>query len=395
MMTVEGSHINRQIIDHWINEELLNRRLSGGVIEVIKGDKTLYQRTFGTKDEDQKIEMTRDTIFWIASMTKPIVSATALALLDQGKLSLETSVAKYIPAFKNAAVLTSDGNLAKLKRDVTILDLFRHTSGLTYGFSGEEDIHNLYDEASVYDFSNSNAEMAEKLSKIPLLNQPGEVFEYGMSTDLLGFIIECVTEQSLDEVVRQQITGPLEMSSTGFSPNINTVAKAPPHINNIGIKPPLGLDQKWCSGGGGLWSTLPDYKIFAQMLKNSGTSGKARILRPETISLLRQNHFPKGVQFGPYTSSLGITAPTQQLGLGFGLGVAVREHDQITPPGFKGEFFWPGVSGTNFWVDPLNDLIVIFMTYAPEHRGQHRIDLRNVVYGALSEENCRDVTTDE
>ncbi|MBL4907714.1 MAG: serine hydrolase [Sneathiella sp.] len=395
MTGATGVLTNSPIIDRWIDDELLNKRLSGGVLDVTKGHEILYQRVFGTKDIDQENEMTRDTIFWIASMTKPIVCATALTFLEQGKLSLESPISKYISAYKNAVVQTSKGHQEGLNRQATILDLFRHTSGVTYGQFGDGEIHKAYVDTAVYDFSNSNAEMAEKLSKIPLLYQPGEVFEYGMSTDLLGFIIECIADQSLAEIVRQRVLDPLGMTSTSFFPDTSDVVKTPPFISHNIMMPPLGSDQKWHSGGGGLWSTLPDYKIFATMLKNNGAYGDVRILKPETISLLRHNHFPKGIRFGTYTSALGITAPTQDLGLGFGLGLAVREHNQITPPGFKGEFFWPGVSGTNFWVDPANDLIVVFMTYSPEHRGQHRIDLRNAVYASLAEENCIEAISDE
>jgi len=373
-------------IDPWLENELTTNRLFGGVMTIYQGDQQVFHRCFGKKDKLRRQPVTDDTVFWIASMTKPITSVVAMSLWEEEVLALDSPVSEFIPEMRNINVLNEAGTDMSTLRSPTVLDLLRHTSGITYGQFGDDPIHALYRKAMVYDFTGDNQEMAKRLARLPLLHSPGTVFEYGMSTDLLGRVVEVVADQPLSTVIEERITGPLGMASTSFYPDQKNIAEPPGPITPDSLTPPLTVEQTWCSGGGGLWSTAADYMKFAQMLRRGGAFGKRHILKAETIKLMLQNHLPEDVDFGPYTSSLGITAPLPEAGLGFGLGLAVRARYCSNPKGFPGEYFWPGVSGTNFWVDPENDLIAVFMTHAPEHRNQHRIDLRNLVYGSFQQD---------
>ncbi|USG62418.1 beta-lactamase family protein [Sneathiella marina] len=391
-MTITTSQMNlsptglSKVIDPWLEKEIAANRLFGGVLTLLQGDQRVFHRCFGTKDMLGRQPVTDDTVFWIASMTKPITSVVAMSLWEEGRLMLDSPVSDFIPEMRSINVLNDAGMGIPYSHGPTVLDLMRHTSGVTYGQFGDDPIHALYRNAMVYDFSGDNQEMAKRLARLPLLHPPGTVFEYGMSTDLLGRVIEVATDKPLNTVIEERIIGPLGMVGTSFHPNPENIADPPKAITPASLTPPLSAGQKWCSGGGGLWSTAADYIKFAQMLRAGGAFEEQLILKAETVGLMLQNHLPDEVRFGANTSSLGITAPVPEAGLGFGLGLAVRTRYSSNPKGFSGEYFWPGVSGTNFWVDPENDLIFVFMTHAPEHRNQHRIDLRNLVYGSFQQD---------
>lgn len=371
-------------IDRWLEEELAAGRLFGGALAVVCGGAPVLRHWFGHRDRAGRAPVTRDSVYWIASMTKPLTSVAALQLVDEGVLSLDAPVAAYLRGFGDAGVLAPDGRTTPSDRPVTVLDLMRHTSGLTYGIFGDDAIHRAYARAQVYDFAAPNRVMAERIAALPLLHQPGTVFEYGMSTDVLAAVIEVAAGRPFEVVVAERVTGPLGMASTGFRPPRDRVVESAP-----GIFPPLSPDQRWCSGGAGLWSTLDDYLAFAMMLRAGGRHGGRRLMSRESFALMTGNQLPDGVGYGAYTGSLDITAPWPRNGLGFGLGLAVRLRAGGDVPGGVGEVFWPGVSGANFWVDPAGDVVVVFMTHSLEHRVRHRRDLRRHVYAELAARNAR------
>lgn len=373
----------------WIERELEAERIFGCGLEVVIQSRTVFKEAFGTTAPNGDDPVTADTRFWIASMTKPVVSVLALRLVEEGELSLQDPVSDFVPGFGHAGVITATGDLEPIQRPPTILDLFTHLSGLTYGQFGSDKIHKQYAKANIYDFSSSNAEMAARLATLPLLYQPGSVFEYGMSADLLGCVIEVVTGQSLDIALERAVFQPLSMGSTGFLPVQEQLAELPPSAVQANIAPDFAKAPSWHSGGAGLFSTVSDYMQFARMLRGRGKLDNVQILRPETVDLMCQQHLPPGVGYGDYTGELGISAPWPKNGLSFGLGVAVRvrAHDDI--PGGLGEFSWPGVSGCNFWVDPANDLSVVFLTHAPAHRTTHRVELREAIYGGMQKEHVQ------
>ncbi|MGH1478577.1 MAG: serine hydrolase domain-containing protein [Geminicoccales bacterium] len=373
----------------WIERELDAERMFGCGLEVVIQGHSVYREAFGSRSPKGGDPMTEDTRFWIASMTKPVVSVAALHLIEHDELSLEDPVSTFVPGFGDAGVLTRTGDLEPVDRPPTVLDLFTHLAGTTYGQFGSDEIHKRYAEADVYNFSSNNAEMAARLAALPLLHQPGMVFEYGMSTDLLGRVIEVVTGQSLDSVLQDAVLGPLGMSSTSFVADQDRLAELPPSAIQANVAPDFARLPSWHSGGAGLFSTVPDYIQFARMLRGRGTLGDVQILKPETLDLMCRQHLPPGVGYGDYTGELGIAAPWPENGLSFGLGVAVRVREHESIPGRLGEVFWPGVSGCNFWVDPKNDLIVVFLTHAPLHRTTHRIDLRDAIYSGMRDERVQ------
>ena len=370
----------------WISRELAAGSLKNGALEVRRAGKCVHASEFGIANP-QGDPATRETVYWIASMTKPVVSIAAMRLIEKGELSLYDPVSEFIPGFGQNGVLTASGVLEPVNRPPTILDMMTHTSGVTYGLFGHDAIHRLYEDTQVYDFRSNNARMAEQLAKLPLLHQPGTVFEYGMSTDLLGRVIEVLTGLQLDAALRELVLNPLGMHDTAFLPDASKMADIPVSAIWGAAAPLFSSEQTWWSGGAGLCSTIADYIRFARMLLNDGDLEGTRILQPRTLALIRQNHLPENVKFGSYTAALGITAPWPENGLGFGLGFAVRTERRKHLPGGIDEILWPGVSGANFWVDPENDLIVVFLAHAPDNRAEHRIELRNAIYAGLNEDS--------
>lgn len=204
-----------------------------------------------------------------------------------------------------------------------------------------------------------------------------------MSTDLLGRVIEVVTGAPLDQALQELILGPLRMSRTEFLPPASSMAIIPDGPVRQGVAPPFDGAQRWFSGGAGLTSTAMDYLRFASMLARAGRCRDQTVLSRETVQQMLRNWLPRRMGYGAYTPALGVSAPGPENGLGFGLGLAVRTKPHASLPGNTGEFFWPGISGTNFWVDPDRDLIAILLTHAPEHRLNHRIQFRQAVYAGL------------
>ncbi|MGC0394750.1 MULTISPECIES: serine hydrolase domain-containing protein [Bradyrhizobium] len=328
--------------------------------------------------------MARDSIFRIFSMTKPIVSVGIMALVEDGQLLLGDAVAKFIPEFASQKVgVVKDGKLELVPptRPMTVQDLLRHTSGLTYEHQGDGPVHKLYQESRVRSRKISNAEHAALVASFPLVCQPGAEFNYSRSTDILGRIIEVVSGKTLGTFLTERMLAPLQMAETGFSTSeANAGRLAEPFAADpwTGDKVALFnmLEQPVMeSGGGGLVSTTMDYARFCLMLRNGGTLDGNRVIGRKTLELMAADHLGPGV---------AINGTLLSPGHGFGLGFAVRKVAGIAPfPGSVGQYFWSGIAGTFFWIDPKEDLFAVFMSQGPGQRDYTRTLVRDLVYAAV------------
>jgi CubicO group peptidase (beta-lactamase class C family) len=357
----------------------------------VRHGKVVMYDAIGKIDPAGDAPMTRDAIFRIYSMTKPITTVTAMMLVEEGKLQLSDPVAKYIPAFAKMQVGAEKPDaagkpaleLVPARRPITIQDLMRHTSGITYGFFGTGLVKAAYAEANLGDVSRSNAELADKVASLPLAYQPGTTWDYSQSTDVLGRVIEVVTGKSLLEAMKERVLDPLGMQDTAFY--MTDPAKHPrlaePFADdrNIGLNANFGNPRvagRYESGGGGLMSTPMAYARFAQMLLNGGTLEGKRILSPRTLSYMTSDHLGTAIA----TTPLYLPGP----GHGFGLGFAVRRvTGESTVPAEAGSYYWGGAGGTYFWVDPKTDLIVVFMMQSPKQRAYYRGLMHDMVYAAV------------
>lgn len=328
--------------------------------------------------------MVRDSIFRIFSMTKPIVSVGVMALVEDGQLLLSDAVAKFIPEFASQQVgVVKNGKLELVPptRPMTVQDLLRHTSGLTYEHQGDGPVHKLYQESRVRSRKISNAEHAALVASFPLVCQPGAEFNYSRSTDILGRIIEVVSGKTLGAFLTERVLAPLQMAETGFSTSeANAGRLAEPFAADpwTGDKVALFnmLEQPVMeSGGGGLVSTTMDYARFCLMLRNGGTLDGNRVIGRKTLELMASDHL------GP---DVAINGTLLSPGHGFGLGFAVRKEAGIAPfPGSVGQYFWSGIAGTFFWIDPKEDLFAVFMSQGPGQRDYTRTLVRDLVYAAV------------
>jgi CubicO group peptidase (beta-lactamase class C family) len=373
--------------------------LPGAVLLIARGDKIVYAEAIGFQDREKKLPMKKDAIFRLASMTKPVVSVAVMMLVEEGKLDLLTPVSRYLPEFKDLKVgveytdLTTNKKALRLdapRRAMTIQDLLRHTSGLVYANNGDGLVHQAYKQADVTNRGHTLAEMVTKLSHQPLANHPGQVWEYSVSTDVLGRIVEIVSGMPLDAFIAQRIAKPLGMMSTDFYVHpgeLGRLAQAQrPADPDARMPPDVTHKPALLSGGGGLAATAMDYLRFAQMLLDRGEYRGARLLAPHTVSLMTSNALPSGVGFADHIGRMGDIAPTATMGQGFGLGFAVRTAEGHNPlPGSVGSFYWTGAWGTTFWVDPREKLVAIQMIQTPANTGgPYRRAFRALTYGALT-----------
>jgi CubicO group peptidase (beta-lactamase class C family) len=376
-----------------LNADVAAGAIPGAVVAIHRHGELAYFESFGFADRHTARTMQRDSIFRIASMTKPLTVAAALMLQERGKLLLADPVARYIPELAAVTVGVealdpASGerrlNQQAVRRPMTVQDLMRHTAGFTYGQFGDSLVQQQYVRANLMDPQQTNAQMIEKLAAIPLAFQPGTTFEYGMSTDVLGHLVERVAETSLDRFFAEHITGPLGMADTGFAVSPGEIHRlALPHRD---AGKGSAAAAKWLSGGGGLLSTAGDYSRFCRMLLNGGELQGVRLLSRKTIDMMTHNHLPADSMFGTHTPELGLAAPLPRLGQGYGLGLGVRVLPGLSPaPGSVGDYYWGGASGPYFWVDPSEQLIAVFMLQEldVQRRTRYRPLLRALVYQAL------------
>jgi CubicO group peptidase (beta-lactamase class C family) len=372
-----------------LDREIETGVIPGAVLAIARGGRVGYAEARGYRDKEAAVAMSVDAIFRIASMTKPIVSVAAMALAEEGRLDIGAPVADYIPAFKE---LTVGVERRPAARTMTVQDLLRHTSGLTYAAFGDSPVQMVWRDANLMDENQTNEELVVKLAQLPLMFEPGTTWEYSMSTDVLGRVVEIASGQSLAAFIAKRITGPLGMPDTAFAAAGDKAARiAEPLVDKAtGKKPPMrnpAREPRWHSGGGGLCGTAADYLRFCQMLLNGGELEGVRILAPKTVRLMASQHLPPDVGYGDTARSrFGQLAPVPEMGYGFGLGFAVRLAQGLSPaPGSVGEFFWGGVTGTYFWIDPREQMVVVLMLQAPDQRLRYRYLARRLVYGAVTE----------
>src|SRR5262245_2455997 len=371
--------------------------IPGAVTLVARHGRIASLEALGFRDREAGARMMPDTIFRVASMTKPLTSVAALMLAEEGKLLIADPVSRYVPEFAGLKVaLASDDTGAKalktepMRREITVQDLLRHTSGLTYAHLTGPFLKKAYEAANVVDEKQTNAEMVARLSELPLAYQPGTTWQYGVSTDVLGRVVEVAGGMDLGRFIAERICKPLGLVDSNFGP-VDKSRAAQPQVDPATGKPPpmrnTSVRPNWISGGSGLLSTAGDYLRFAQMLLNGGELGGLRLLSPTTVTLMTSDHLTPETRRSPSTPILfGTLAPMSELGLGFGLGFAVRTHAGRNPlPGSVGDFSWSGVTGTYFWIDPQQQLIAILMTQAPTQRLYYRYLMRTLVYQAIME----------
>jgi CubicO group peptidase (beta-lactamase class C family) len=358
--------------------------IPGATIMVARRGQIGWFEAIGRQSLADSRPMAHNTLFRIFSMTKPIVSVAVMMLLEEGRFMLNDPVAKFIGEFSNLRVgVETDGklHLAPLQRPVTIQDLLRHTSGLTSDNTGNALVQQLYQQSGLRNRSNSNADFVRLIAELPLICQPGAEWNYSRSTDVLGRIIEIVSGKSLGAFLTERILAPLQMTETAFftpADSAGRIAEPFPTDPWTGAKVQLfnPLDKPTMeSGGGGLVSTTMDYARFCQMLLSGGVLDGERLIGRKTLELMASDHLTPAVRIG------GTLLPP---GHGFGLGFAVRTHAGIASfPGSVGQYFWSGMGGTFFWIDPKEDLFAVFMSQGPGQRDYTRTLARNLVYAAL------------
>lgn len=373
--------------------------IPGAVALVARCGQLAYLESVGRLNPAEGTPMRPDAIFRIASMTKPITSLAIMMLLEQGRLALLDPVAKYLPELANLQVgrmlLAPEDAPPRivqepLARPITLHDLLRHTAGITYGVPGSPNpLKQAYIHAKLGHKNDSNAQFITKLSQLALLDQPGTTWEYGMSTDVLGRVVEVVSGQTLAEFVRQHITAPLQLPDTAFhAPDSAADRAAWPQPEGPQMQlppvPPVTQAMAFESGGGGMVSTISDYARLCLFWRNGGQLDGMRLLSRKTVALMTANHLPASVRMGPDMAYFGAQLPTPDVGQGFGLGFAVRTAAGLNPlPGSVGDFSWSGIYGTFFWIDPQEDLFAILMMQSMAQRIPYRTVMRQGVYQAL------------
>jgi len=382
-------------IGETLKADIETGRIPGAVIAIARHGRLVVFDAYGWRDKAAGIPMTTDTIFNIASMTKPMTTVGALMLYERGKMLIDEPLAKYFPKFSTMRVAARDAageptaETVPANRPITIQDLMRHTSGLIYGGRGNTLVHKLYpagssDAAREYD----GPAFTDKLATLPLLHQPATVWDYGFGLDVLGLTIETITKQSLGQYLQANLFAPLGMTDTGFSISADKAARyARPLPNDPDTgkpqarTPELTQPLKFECGGGCAASTASDYLRFAMMLLSGGRTGEARLLGPRTVAYMLSD------QLGSNIKNLVGNADPTRADYGFGLGLAVRTTPGVVRMmGSVGQFSWPGASGTDWWVDPREELAVVYMSAAPGPiRWHYRQKINALVYQAIIE----------
>jgi CubicO group peptidase (beta-lactamase class C family) len=393
-----------QRISVWIQGDVDKGIVPGAVVMVLRKGKIAYFEAFGYRDREKKIPMTRDSIFRIASMTKPFTSLAIMMLAEEGKIQLPVPVSRYLPEFKDLKVGVEKKDPATGKaelvletasREMTVQDLLRHTSGLTYGFTGKSMVKDRYNEVKAADRDQTNAELVTKLSKLPLQNHPGTTWDYSHSTDVLARIVEVISGVEFDTFIAERIAKPLKLTDTAFwvegverqariaEPQINPATDQRPPVFDVTKKP------KWLSGGGGLVSTAPDYARLCLMFLNGGVLDGVRLVSRKTVEHMTSNHIPPGYKSAyPVQMQIVWPSPSLETGQGFGLGFAINCEPGLSPlPGSKGDYYWNGIFGTSFWIDPKEQLIAIMMNQTSPLTlvFPYQYRMRHYVYQAISD----------
>jgi CubicO group peptidase (beta-lactamase class C family) len=373
-----------QIMSDAFKREIDKGTTPGVTMLVARRGQIGYFEAVGKQGPAANTPMAQDSIFRIFSMTKPLVSIGIMTLVEDGHLLLNDPLAKYIPEFGQTKVGVERNGALELAlplRPITIQDLLRHTSGIAYEITGNGMVQRMYQKSNLRDRGITSAEHAAMVAGLPLICQPGAEWNYSRSTDILGRVIEVVSGKSLGAFLTERILAPLQMTETGFhtgAENRDRIAHPFPTDpwtgDKVALFDPLEV-PKMESGGGGLVSTTMDYARFCLMLRNGGTLDGVRIIGKKTLHFMASNHLAANVKVESH-----LLPP----GHGFGLGFAVRTDDGMAPfAGSVGQFFWSGVAGTFFWIDPQEDLFAVFMSQGPGQREYFRTLIRSLVYAAV------------
>ena len=374
-----------------LQSEIDRQRLPGAVVLVARHGKIALFQSLGAQNPATGQPMALDSIFRIYSMTKPIVSVAVMMLVEQGRVLLGDTVASHLPEFASQQVATLLANqpaVRPCRQPATVQDLLRHTAGLTYEFMGSARVHRQYEQADLGSRQRSNAEFSQALAALPLLVDPCSAWEYSRATDVLGRLVEVLSGQTLGAFLQQHILTPLGMHETAFSVPVRHHGRiAEPFEKDPDGAEPLPLidvrrEAALQSGGGGLVSTAMDYARFLQFMLNKGELGGVRLLSASTVDFMTTDHLGS-IPVYRYSGSPNLLPP----GHGFGLGFAVRTAPGLAAvPGSVGLYYWGGIAGTTFFVDPALDLFALMMIQAPNQRDYYRPLFRNLVYAALEDE---------
>jgi CubicO group peptidase (beta-lactamase class C family) len=392
-----GAHFNPAKlakVSEFFKNEVATGKIPGTIVLIQQHGKPVYHESFGVQDVVSKAPITDKTIFRLFSMTKAITAVVSMMLLEEGKIKLDDPISKYIPSFANVKVgvekKAEDGtttlDLVPPDHPPTVLDLMRHTSGITYGFYGDSMVRKAYRAANIYQGDFDLAEFAERIAKLPLQNQPGALWQYGHSTDVLARIMEIAAGKSLYAIEKEKLLGPLGMTDTGFfvtdPEKVKLMAQPMPNDSDfrVGRENDPTKVKKWESASGGMVSTMADYSRFVQMLLNGGMFDGKTYLKPATFKEMATDHVGPGSGVGrDYFYFPGD-------GFGFGLGLAVRTdpgNAKPPPPGDLGELKWDGASGCYFVVDRKQDMFFILLEQTPSERQRIQRTLKQLIYEAM------------
>jgi len=402
-----------RIEDHLKRRYIDAGRFPGTQLLVYRRGKVVHSKVQGFADVERKAPVKDDTIYRIYSMTKPITSVAFMMLFEEGRVALDEPVAKYIPEWKNLGVFVAGNAPAfltrPLSRPMLIVDLLRHTAGLTYGFQQRSNVDAAYREKKIGEVEKAGTlrTMIEDLAKIPLEFSPGDAWNYSVATDVLGYLIEKISGMPFEQFLKQRIFEPLGMKDTDFhvpadkahrfaacysAPGGAMTFHATDRQGNLTLQDDPKTSSflsppSFISGGGGLCSTAADYLTFCRALLNGGELGGVRLLGPKTLALMTTNHLPGGRELPELSRSLFSEAAYH--GVGFGLGFSVTMDPARTLiPGSAGEYAWGGAATTSFWIDPKEELITIFMTQVlPSSAYPLRRELRTMIYAAITDSN--------
>ena len=385
---------------HLLSRYIQPEKIAGCLTLISRHGETAHLSAMGSMDRERNKPMATDTIFRFYSMTKPITSVALMQLHEQGMFQLTDSVSRYIPQWRDLQVMTGGDwpnfETRPADRPMSMRDVLSHQSGLTYGFM-EGQLERAYNKADVYQAGSMEGRdlqsMIDRLAELPLKFSPGDNWNYGVSTDVCGYLVETISGQRFDEYLQEHIFNPLGMEDTGFD-------VPPEKIDRFAANYERGPDRKlrllddpatsnyaepqtFFSGGGGLVSTAHDYHRFCQMLLNGGELDGARLLGPKTIELMTMNHLPDGQDLSE--RALGTFSETANDGVGFGLGFAmIVDIPRTQNVGSLGEYYWGGAASTIFWIDPVEDMIVIFLTqFMPSGTFNFRGQIKQILYPGL------------
>jgi CubicO group peptidase (beta-lactamase class C family) len=386
-------------IPRLLETQVAEGALPGALALIWRHGQLAHKSMLGAIDLARATPMREDAIFRLYSMTKPVTVVALLMLLEEGRIALDDPVARFIPPFANLRL--ADGS--PLSRAITVLDLLRHTAGFTYGFHNRTPIDALYRARKIAEMDTEGglAAMVRELEKLPLEYAPGEAWIYSVATDVVGYLVELVSGQSYADFVREGILKPLGMTDTDFYvPEGRRYRFAACYMFKDGglelfddpRKSSFFAPPRLESGGGGLVGTAADYLRFCRMLLGKGSLDGVQLLSPKTVALMTANHLPGGKEIAELSPAADAFNETGYRGIGFGLGLAVTLNPaRVGIPGTVGEYSWGGMASTTFFVDPVEDMIVIFMTQVitdTVRRVKLRRTLRTLVYGAMAQSHA-------